>query len=124
MQNNHGKVVHMMSPLCCCQVEVERLRREEDAASAAREKEQLGQIVRGLEQELAEKQDECQAVQVRGCWVIDRNGAGVTLQTAPHQILERHLEDSDRELKVTTPLGLAEMFTDKCFYRVFTNIYI
>lgn len=124
MQNNHGKVVHMMSPLCCCQVEVERLRREEDAASAAREKEQLGQIVRGLEQELAEKQDECQAVQVRGCWVIDRNGAGVALQTAPHQILERHLEDSDRELKVTTRLSLAEMFTDKCFYRVFTNIYI
>lgn len=113
-----------MSPSRCCQVEMERLRREEDAASAAREKEQLGQIVRGLEQELAEKQDECQAVQVRGCWVIVRNGAGVALQTDPHQMFERHLKDSDRELKITAPLGLAEMFTDKCFSLVFTNIYI
>lgn len=70
VQDNHGKVVHIMSPLCCCQVEMERLRREEEAAAAAREKEQLGQRVRGLEQELAEKQDEVQAVQVRG-WLGD-----------------------------------------------------
>lgn len=67
MQNNDGKVVHIMSPLCCCQVEMERLRREEEeAVSAAREKEQLGQTVRSLEQELAKKQDEEQTVQVRG----------------------------------------------------------
>ena len=66
MENNHGKVVHIMSPSCCCQVEMERLRREEEvAAAAAREKEQLGQTVRSLEQELAGKQDEVQTLQVR-----------------------------------------------------------
>lgn len=57
-----------MSPLCCCQVEMERLRREEEAeaaAAAAREKEQLGQTVRSLDQELAGKQDEVQTLQVR-----------------------------------------------------------
>lgn len=59
---------------------MERLRREEEAASAAREKEQLGQTAQSLEQELAEKQDEVQTVQVRGCWIIARDGAGVTMQ--------------------------------------------
>lgn len=66
MQNNHGKVVHIMSPLCCCQVEMEKLRMEEGATSAARQKEQLGQIIHNLEQELAEGQDEVQTLQVRG----------------------------------------------------------
>lgn len=59
---------------------MEKLRREEEAASAAREKEQLGQTVRSLEQELAEKQDEVQTVQVRGCFTKARDGAGVTMQ--------------------------------------------
>lgn len=45
---------------------MERLRREEEVASASRQKEQLGQTVRGLEQELAEKLDEVQTLQVRG----------------------------------------------------------
>lgn len=46
---------------------MERLRREEEAAAAAaREKEQLGQTVRSLDQELAGKQDEVQTLQVRG----------------------------------------------------------
>ena len=48
-------------------MEMERLRWEEEAVSAAREKEQLEQTVCGLKQELAEKQDEVQTVQVRGC---------------------------------------------------------
>ncbi len=69
-----------MSPSCCCQVEMEKLRREEEAVSAAREKEQLGQTVRSLEQELAEKQDEVQTVQVRDCFTKARDGAGVTMQ--------------------------------------------
>lgn len=59
-----------MSPSCCCQVEMEKLRREEEAASAAREREQLGQTVCSLEQELAEKQDEVQTVQVRCYWMM------------------------------------------------------
>lgn len=59
-----------MSPSCCRQVEMARLRREEEAASAAREREQLEQMVRRLEQELAAKRDEVQAAQVRGCWMI------------------------------------------------------
>lgn len=49
---------------------MERLRREEEAAvSAARENEQSGQTVRCLEQELAEKLEEVQALQVRGCGI-------------------------------------------------------
>lgn len=67
MQSNHGKVVPIMSSSCCCQVEMERLRREEEAVSAAREKEQFGQTVRSLEQELSEKLVEMQTLQVRGC---------------------------------------------------------
>ena len=63
MQNNHGKVVHFMSP-SCCQVEMERLRREEEAASATRERVQLEQRVHSLEQELAEKLDVRQTLQV------------------------------------------------------------
>lgn len=47
-------------PSCRRQVEMERLRVEEEAASAARETEQLGQ-------ELAERQAEVQTVQVRQC---------------------------------------------------------
>jgi len=67
VQSNHGKVVHIMSPSCCRKVEMERLRREEGeaAAAAAGDREQLGRTVRCLEQELAEKQSELQAVQVR-----------------------------------------------------------
>lgn len=53
-------------PSSCCQVELERLRREEEAALAGREKEQLGQMVQSLEQELSEQQAEVQTLQVRG----------------------------------------------------------
>lgn len=66
MQNNHGKVIHIMSPSCCRQVEMEKLRMEEGAAVAARQFEQLGQIIHNLEQEVAERQDEVQTLQVRG----------------------------------------------------------
>lgn len=66
MQNNHGKVVHIMSPSCRCQVEMEKLRMEEGAVVAARQIEQLGQIIHNLEQEVAERQNEVQTVQVRG----------------------------------------------------------
>lgn len=53
---------------------MERLRREEEgAASAGREREQLGQTVRSLEQELAEKQDELLTAQVRCSWIIARD---------------------------------------------------
>lgn len=83
MQSNHGKIVHITSPSRCCQVEMARLRREEKAASAAREKEELEQTVRSLEQELAAKQEEVHSVQVRGCWMISMEGPGVTLPTAP-----------------------------------------
>lgn len=65
MQNNHGKVVHIMSPSRCCQVEMEKLRMEEGAVSAARQNEQLGQLIHNLEQELAERQDKVQILQVR-----------------------------------------------------------
>lgn len=70
MQSSHGEVVHIMSPSCCRQVEMATLRREEEAASAARQREQLEQMVRRLGQELAAKQDEVQAVQVRGSWMV------------------------------------------------------
>lgn len=65
MQNNHGKVVHIMSPLCCCQVEMERLRKEEEGASVARVREQLEETVGSMEQELAEKQNLVDVLQVR-----------------------------------------------------------
>lgn len=46
------------------------MRREEAAAvSAARENEQLGQTVRCLEQELVEKLEEVQTLQVRSCGI-------------------------------------------------------
>lgn len=58
-----------MSPLCCCQVELERLRKEEEAVLATQAKEQLGETVHALEKELAEKQVEVQTLQVRGHWI-------------------------------------------------------
>lgn len=96
MQDNHGKVVHIMSPSCCRQVEMARLRREEEAASAAREREQLEQTVRSLEQELAAKQEEAQAVQVRGCWMIAMDGPHCKHL---HMTYKDILADSDRKLK-------------------------
>lgn len=71
---------------------MERLRREEEAASAAREREQLGQAVCGLEQELAGKRDEVQTVQVRGCWAIAGDGAGVTLWGQGELFLNKPLQ--------------------------------
>ena len=62
-------MVKSLVPLCvslCCQVELQRLRREEEVALAAQERQQLGDSVRSLEQELAERQAEVQALQVRG----------------------------------------------------------
>lgn len=59
---------------------MERLRREEEAVSAAREKEQLGQTVCSLEQELSEKLDEVQTLQVsEGLWDYRQGWAGVAL---------------------------------------------
>lgn len=55
-----------MSPSRCCQVEMEKLRMEEEEAVAARQIEQSGQIIHSLEQEVAERQDEVQTLQVRG----------------------------------------------------------
>lgn len=43
---------------------MERLRKEEEATSAAKEKERLGQMVQSLEQELADKLNEQQTLQV------------------------------------------------------------
>lgn len=48
---------------------MERLRREEEAEGAARVKEQLEQKVHSLELQLAEKQEDMQAMQVRGRWM-------------------------------------------------------
>lgn len=47
------------------QVELARLRREEEVASASAQRERLEQTVRVLQQELATKQEEAQAAQVR-----------------------------------------------------------
>lgn len=63
-----------------------KLRREEEAASAAREKKELEQTVCSLERELAAKQEVVQSVQVRGCWMIAMEGPGVTLQSAPRYL--------------------------------------
>lgn len=51
--------------LPCSQVELARLRREEEVASASAQRERLEQAVRVLQQELATKQEEAQAAQVR-----------------------------------------------------------
>lgn len=53
-------------PCAVCQAETEKLGMEEAAASAARDKEQLGQIVHSLEQELEDRQEEVRSLQVRG----------------------------------------------------------
>lgn len=83
-RSSRGKIVHIMSPSRCRQVEMARLRSKEEAASAAREKKELEQTVCSLERELAAKQEEVQSVQVRGCWMRAVEGPGVTLQPAPH----------------------------------------
>lgn len=80
VQNNHGKVVHVMSPSCCCQVEMERLRKEEEAASVAREREELEQRVRSLEQQLAGKQNEMQTLQVRSSRITAEDEQGLHWQ--------------------------------------------
>lgn len=49
---------------------MERLRKEEEAISVARDKEQLEQTVHSQQQELAEKQDMVLSLQVRGCVVV------------------------------------------------------
>lgn len=48
-------------------MEVERLRKEEEAACVAGVREQLEQTVRSLERQLAAKQDEVQSLQVSSC---------------------------------------------------------
>lgn len=60
-----GKVVHVMSPCHRRQVEMERLRREEEAAAAARDKQRLEETIQDLELEMMETQREMQSVQVR-----------------------------------------------------------
>lgn len=64
---------------------MERLRREEAEAAAAREKGQSGRTVRCLEQELAEKQAELQTVQVRGCERRER-GEGTQDRANKHKL--------------------------------------
>lgn len=51
--------------LLCSQVELARLRREEEVASASARRERLEQTVNALQQELAAKQEEAEAAQVR-----------------------------------------------------------
>lgn len=48
---------------------MERLRKEEEAASVPRKKAQLEQTVRSLEQELTEKHGMLETLQVKGCMI-------------------------------------------------------
>lgn len=77
-QNNRGEVV--ISLLCCCQVEMERLRMEEKAASIAREKAQLERTVCNLQQELTEKQDWLQTLQVNSYRLMGQTRKHVAIQ--------------------------------------------
>lgn len=52
-------------PFLCCQVEMERLRKEEEVVSVAREKAQLEQTLQSLEKELTEEQRVVQTLKVR-----------------------------------------------------------
>ncbi|XP_063747285.1 rootletin [Eleginops maclovinus] len=72
-------------------VEMERLRVEEEAASAAREKEQLGQAVDSLEQELAERQAEVQTVQAQVSQ-LEHSHAQRLLEVTAHHHQELDLE--------------------------------
>lgn len=55
----------LLSLLPCSQVEMARLRQEEEAAVASAQRQRLEQMVGVLQQELAAKQEEAQTAQVR-----------------------------------------------------------
>lgn len=54
---------------------MDRLRKQEEAASAARDRAQLEQRVHSMEQQLAEKQDALQTLQVNCCRMIGSDSA-------------------------------------------------
>ncbi|XP_032382850.1 rootletin [Etheostoma spectabile] len=92
-------------------VEMERLRREEEeAVSAAREKEQLEQTVCSLQQELAKKQDEEQAVQAKISQLEHSHAQRLLEVTARHhQELDMETERlRDSQLQAERALGTRE----------------
>lgn len=90
-----------ITPAClCCQVEMERLRKQEEAASAARDRAQLEQRVQSVEQQLEEKQDVLQVLQV-SCWT--KTGADAQRQSGRMWRFCRHRHTPHAEDSTTEP---------------------